>query len=400
MLRHDAIMRLRSAWWAKDPHVREIFKVLDGPAGQTRAVGGIVRDTVSGRNNVDGDIDMATEFLPDEVVKRVRAAGMSSYPTGIEHGTVTVRHGHVIAEVTTLRKDIKTNGRHAEVEFGTNWGADARRRDFTINALYAAPSGALYDPLDGLTDLLENRVRFIGDPAKRIEEDLLRVYRFFRFSASHGNENCDAEGLAACGNWVGRLGEISAERVGTEMLKMLGLGRVVATLASMTKIGILDFNVPALKALARYEDKTGSPVVAARLAILSKYSDLKQIAEKWRLSRAVVREGEAIREAAEMMIDGRLYEAAYRHSRLAYVSLPVACAIGDWSEPKFEEVRDFWHGMNVPDFPIGGDDLLEAGFAQGPELGKALRRIEAEWVHSGFKLGRDDLLERLEKYLG
>ncbi len=238
MLRHDAIIHLRSAWWVKDRSVRQIFTILDGPAGQTRAVGGIVRDTIVGKTSVDGDLDMATELLPDEVTKRARAAGMSCYPTGIDHGTVTIRNGQIVAEVTTLRKDVKTDGRHAVVEFGTNWGADARRRDFTMNALYAAPSGALYDPLDGLEDLLNGRVRFIGDPDQRIAEDRLRVYRFFRFCASHGGEHCAGEDMQACKRSAHDLGDLSAERVGAEIIKMLGLSRVVATFANMRKAGI------------------------------------------------------------------------------------------------------------------------------------------------------------------
>lgn len=400
MLRHDAILRMRSAWWVKDRSVRQIFSMLDGPAGQTRAVGGIVRDTILGRTNVDGDLDMATELLPKEVVKRARAAGMQSYPTGIDYGTVTIRNGKIVAEVTTLRKDVKTDGRHAVVEFGTNWGVDARRRDFTMNALYAAPSGALYDPLDGLDDLLNGRVRFIGDPDQRIAEDRLRVYRFFRFCASHGGESCAGEGMLACKRAAHDLGDLAAERVGAEIVKMMGLPRVAATFANMRKVGILDFNVAALQALARYEDKTGSPVVAARLAVLMDFIDMGRMKEEWRLSGAVVREAQEVRRMAQLMIEDSLYEAAYRHGRFAYVAMPVASTLADWSVEKMQDVRSFWDQMVVPAFPVDGEDLLDAGFAQGPELGKALRRVEADWVGSGFNLTRDDLLEKLGSYLG
>lgn len=399
MSRHDAILRMRSAWWVKDRSVRQIFSILDGPAGQTRAVGGIVRDTIVDKTSADGDIDMATELLPDEVVKRARAAGMPCYPTGIDHGTVTIRNGQVVAEVTTLRKDVKTDGRHAVVEFGTNWGADARRRDFTMNALYAAPSGALFDPLDGLEDLLNGRVRFIGDPDQRIAEDRLRVYRFFRFCASHGGESCAAEDMQACKRFAHDLGNLPAERVGAEIVKMMGLSRVAATFANMRKAGILDFSVAALQALARYEDSTGSPVVAARLAVLMGFRDMGRMKEEWRLSSAVIREAQEVRQAAQMMIDGSLYETAYRHGRFAYVALPVAFALADWSDAQVQEVRSFWDQMDVPAFPVGGEDLLDAGFTQGPDLGKALRRVETDWVSSGFKLTREDLLAKLGTYL-
>ena len=399
MLRHDAILRMRSAWWVKDQSVRQIFSVLEGPAGQTRAVGGLVRDTIVGKTSIDGDIDMATELLPDEVTKRARAAGMSCYPTGIEHGTVTIRNGQAVAQVTTLRKDVKTDGRHAVVEFGTNWKADARRRDFTMNAIYAAPSGALYDPLEGLEDLLSGRVRFIGDPDQRIGEDRLRVYRFFRFCASHGGEKCYEEGVQACKRSKDLLGDISAERVGAEFIKMLALPRVAATFASMRKTGIVNFSVSALQALARYEDATGSPVMAARLAVLIGFENLDEMQDKWRLSNAVVREAQEIRRAAELMIEGSLFEAAYRHGRFAYVALPVACAMADWTWKQMQEVRAFWDQMNVPAFPISGEDLLDAGFVQGPQLGKALRLVESDWVRSGFKITREELLLKLENYL-
>ncbi len=151
--------------------------------------------------------------------------------------------------------------------------------------------------------------------------------------------------------------------------------------------------------MARYEDKTGSPVVAARLAVLIDFRDMGRMKEEWRLSSAVIREAQEVRQAAQMMIDGSLFEAAYRHGRFAYVALPVASALANWSNAQMQEVRSFWDQMEVPAFPVSGDDLLDAGFAQGPELGKALRRVEGDWVASGFKLTREDLLAKLGIYL-
>ncbi len=398
--RHEAVTRLRAAWWVRAPDAQQIFSLLGGEEKQTRAVGGLVRDTVLDMTSLGGDIDLATELLPDEVLQRAREAGMPCYPTGYDHGTVTIRNGQVIAEVTTLRQDVTSDGRHARVKFGTDWRADARRRDFTMNAIYAEQNGALFDPLDALADVLARRVRFIGDPVKRICEDRLRVYRFFRFTASHGNEQFDEAGLEACAAAVGDLKQISAERIGHEMSKILALPRVVATLARMTKIGLLDFSIEDLQALLRYENKTQSPIVAARLALLGEEGVLDRLASAWRLSGALISEAKSIRSAALKMIAGELYDAAYRHSRFVYVAVPVACAIASWNEEKCREINDFWGQMEVPRFPISGGDLLEAGFEQGPDLGKALRRIESEWVQSGFALERADLLEQLKKYLG
>jgi len=345
------------------------------------------------------DLDLASELEPDEVMKRARAAGMSCYPTGIEHGTVTLRNGRVSAEVTTLRQDIKTDGRHAQVLFGTDWLADAKRRDFTINALYASMNGALYDPLDGLKDLSESRVRFIGNPDQRIKEDRLRVLRFFRFCASHANEVHDPAGLAACKRAAGSLDMLSGERVGAEMLKIMALQRVAATLAKMSEIGVLDFGPETLKVLGAYEKLTASPVALARLAIVLNDIEAKKLQEKWRLSNAVIKEAGQIGAAAKLILDGDFNQAAYKFFRLGFAALAVAGAIAGWDEARLHAAMEVFHDLKVPPFPISGRDLLDAGFKPGPQLGAALRRVEKEWVNSSFRLERDELLERLEKAL-
>ena len=224
--------------WLKNPETQAILAALDGAERRTRIVGGVIRDTIMDVKRASADIDMATELLPDEVMARARAAGMASYPTGIEHGTVTLKLGETIAEVTTLRRDVETDGRHAVVAFGTDWVEDASRRDFTLNALYCDADGTLFDPLDGVGDALSGVVRFIGDARQRIAEDGLRVYRFFRFSASHGGQQFDVGGLAACADAAGRLEHLSRERVGAEMTRMLALPKVARTLTEMADIGL------------------------------------------------------------------------------------------------------------------------------------------------------------------
>ncbi len=397
--RLEAVQRLRKSWWVHDRSAQQIFSVLEGENQRTRAVGGLVRDTILGMNSMGGDVDMATELLPDDVIARARRAGMSCYPTGLDHGTVTIRNGQVIAEVTTLRQDVVSDGRHAQVKFGTDWHIDAQRRDFTINALYASYNGALFDPLDGLADLFDRRVKFIGDPDQRILEDRLRVFRFFRFTASHGREKYDIAGLEACERAAGNLAQLASERIGAEMIKMLAMPKIVGTLARMTKIGVMDFSIESLQALVRYEAKTSSPVVAARLAVLLGKMDLERMRSEWRLSNALVKEAREIREAADMMVKGDLYNSAYRHGRFAYVAIPVACAVGEWSPTQCAEVNDFWERMTVPSFPVKGQDLIDAGYAQGPKLGQALHQVEAEWVAGGFVLEREELLARMTKYL-
>lgn len=396
--RHDAIVRLRAARWVRDPDTQEIFKVLDGLSDRTRAVGGVVRDTILGRYSMRTDMDLATELPPREVMARAQAAGMSCYPTGIAHGTVTVRNKQATVEVTTLRLDVNTDGRHAIVSFGKDWSEDARRRDFTINALYSSMNGGLHDPLGGLEDLLNGRVRFIGDPDQRIAEDYLRVYRFFRFTAGYGGVRCDPDGLAACARAANKLGQLSAERVGTEMMKMLSLQTVAAALAQMTKSGIMSFSIKVLRALSHYEDMTSSPVSLARLAILFQQKKPAEWQEEWRLSNAAVSEAAEICAGADLAVASDFYSLAYRHGRLGAVALTVAAAVDDWTLRQYQEAVETYRSISVPRFPINGDDLVALGLAQGPQLGKALRRIEKDWVQSGFAMDRDDLLNRLRDY--
>ena len=397
--RKKAVQALRTARWVRDHDAQTIFKVLDGLSDHTRAVGGAVRDTLLGRYSIRTDLDLATELSPDEVIERAKDAGLSYYPTGIKHGTVTVRCGQTNVEVTTLREDVVTDGRHAKVAFGKDWIADARRRDFTINALYSSMNGVLFDPLDALTDLLEQRVVFIGDPDQRIAEDYLRVYRFFRFTAGYAGEKCDPESLAACARARDKLSQLSAERVGSEMMKILSLQKVAATLAQMVKVGILHISVKALRALAAYEDLSSSPVGVARLAILFCDHNPAELQKAWRLSKATMTEATELCAAADMAVQSNLNEVAYRHLRLGPVAICVGAAMAGWEEGRYREAIETFRAIDVPRFPITGNDLIESGFAQGPALGKALRRIERDWVKSGFEMDKNRLLHRLQVYL-
>jgi poly(A) polymerase len=293
--------RIVGAEWLERPAVQAIFAALDGEAGRTRAVGGIVRDSLLGRLRAETDIDMATELLPVAVMQRAKAAGIAAYPTGIDHGTVTLVLDGTSVEVTTLRQDVETDGRHAEVAFGSDWTADAARRDFTLNALYCFADGRLFDPLGGAGDLVNGRVRFIGHASQRIAEDGLRVYRFFRFSASHGGANLDPDGLAACRDAVGRLNHLSRERVGSEMVRMLALPKIARILIIMTGIGLIALPNAAIAALERYE-LLGGQERAARLALLF-LNGVTNLQDDWRLSNALVERAERIAGAARLLAD-------------------------------------------------------------------------------------------------
>lgn len=385
-----AIERLPAVEWLSRPDVQTIFAVLDGAEGKTRAVGGIVRDTLMGRVGPDTDIDMATELLPVAVMQRAKAAGIAVYPTGIDHGTVTLRLNETSVEVTTLRRDVETDGRHAVVKFGTDWAEDARRRDFTLNALYCGPDGTLFDPLGGAGDAANGRVRFIGDAAQRIAEDGLRVYRFFRFSASHGGEKLDPEGLAACQQAAQRLDHLSAERVGMEMMRMLGLRKVALTLAVINEIGLLALSRDTLAALLRYEN-LGGENAAARLAVIAG-DDLESWQERWRLSNAVAEAAMRIGAASRLLAQDRLAEAVYRYREAAVDGLAIAAAQTNWPRERLMEAARELGRLPQPDMPVSGKDLIASGQKPGPELGAVLARLEALWIDNAFSLSRDDLL--------
>lgn len=385
---------LVEAEWRQRPEVQAIFAVLDGHKRRTRAVGGVVRDTIMGRA-YSGDIDMATELLPEEVMARARAAGIAAHPTGIDHGTVTLTLGDVLAEVTTLRRDVETDGRRAVVAFGTDWVEDASRRDFTLNALYCAADGTLYDPLGGVEDARNGIVRFIGDPAQRIAEDGLRVYRFFRLSASHGNQRLDPDGLTACAAAVGHLAHLSRERVGSEMLRMLALPKIALTLAVMSEIRLLPLDDATQRALAAYES-LGGQSAATRLALIGG-ADLDALQAAWRLSREMVANARAILRAAELLADDRIGEAAYRHGEKAVEGLAAAASLNHWGPARLAEAARVLGATVVPAFPVSGHDLAGLGIAPGPAFGQELARLEQAWIESGFALGKGELLALIKR---
>ena len=384
--------RLKAAPWLQTPALNAVFEALDAGSGSVRVVGGAVRDTLLGLPAETVEIDLATTLEPQEVTARARRNGISPIPTGIDFGTVTLAVDGASFEVTTLRHDVETDGRRARVRFGGDWEEDARRRDFTLNALYCDPDGTLFDPLGGLEDCLAGRVRFIGDAAQRIAEDRLRVYRFFRFSASHGGERFDADGLAAATAAAGSLGPVSAERIGHEMSRILGLSKCARTLAAMNEAGIVEMPDAARVELQRYEALTAAPELCGRLVLLAGNDGLKPLQTRWRLSNAVVRRAREAGRAAALVGAGHLAEAAYRHADLLDLAADIAAARVDWSAERLAETRAQLHAFAPPSFPISGAVLIENGYVAGPKLGALLSRLEHAWIASKFTLTQKDLL--------
>ncbi len=388
----DIDERLKRADWLMRPETQRMLALLDGAEGRTRVVGGIVRDTLLELPRANSDIDMATELKPEEVILRAERARLSAYPTGIEHGTVTLRLDRLTAEVTTLREDVETDGRHAVVRFGTDWRQDALRRDFTLNALYAGMDGTLFDPLHGVEDCLARKVRFIGKPAERIAEDRLRVYRFFRFSASHAGEQFDPEGLAACAAAAGTLGRLAAERVGAEMRRMLALPRIANTLRAMREAEVLPLPEAMTRLLHGYERRARKPEYAARLAILMSEIGAERLQAMWRLSNDDIGTAEAILSAARLIAEFKLNEAAYRHPGALADGIDVAATLSNWGDAGKLAVVEQLQRLDVPHFPIRGNDLISLGMPPGRELGVELERLERAWIASGFALDRAALL--------
>lgn len=392
--REAALARLAAADWLVA--AKSFFDCLGGAEGRTRAVGGIVRDTLLGRLRSSTDIDMATELLPAQVAERAGAAGLGVHPTGIDHGTITLVHRGLAAEVTTLRRDVETFGRHATVAFGTDWAEDARRRDFTMNALYCGPDGALFDPLGGLDDCLAGRVRFIGDPDARIREDRLRVYRYFRFAASHGDQRFEQDALDACARSAPDLAMLSSERVGSEMMRLLGQNRCAKSLVVMLDLRVLSpalFSDDIIEAAERLEALVdeGDPEIRLAAMVLQGLN-LDSLRSAWRLSNATMKAVLSLSEGARLAQEEKWGELGYRFPELRLKAVAVAAAAFERSLEWLAQAQQAVASIEPSAFPISGGDLIALGFEPGPRLGAELKRLEASWIQSGFTLTREALL--------
>jgi tRNA nucleotidyltransferase/poly(A) polymerase len=390
--------KLSDAAWLTSGPLPQLLAVLDDDGEEARAVGGAVRNALLGVSVLE--IDVATTAVPDEVVKRVGAAGFKAVPTGIDHGTVTVVIGKQPFEVTTLRKDVETFGRHAKVEFGRDWKADAERRDFTINALSVTRDGTVYDYAGGLDDLANRRVRFIGDPAKRIEEDYLRILRFFRFHAAYGIGHPDAAGLAACIAARRGLDQLSRERVRMEILKLLVAPHATPTLAVMALAGLLLLVLGGVPYLADFENVAkveaatrATPDAVRRLGALGVV--IAEDAERlWRKLRLTNNEHERLASMAEgwRRISPAFGETAAR--ALLYRLGPqhfTDHALLGWArseatahDSKWRELATLPQRWTAPEFPLKALDFMKRGMAQGPALGIALAAAERAWILAGF----------------
>ena len=379
-------MKIAGAW-LNGEGTQALLRALLSSGHNALFVGGCVRNAIIGVPV--GDIDIATDALPEAVTKIATAAGFRAIPTGIDHGTVTVIAGGIAHEVTTLRRDVQTDGRHALVAYCSDIAEDAARRDFTMNALYAQADGTVIDPLGGLPDLLTRRVRFVGDANARIVEDYLRILRFFRFHAIYGDPShgLDADGLAACAENLAGLDALSRERVGAEMCKLLAALDPAPSLAAMEQTGVLSLVLPGatsrmVPVLVHFED--GSPRSwLCRLAVLGG----EDATDKLRLSRAAtatlsqIREGMATATAPDAL--GWLYGMAVAgdilHARAALFEAPLPSG---WQD-------NAMRGADAT-FPVSAADLMPE--LEGPALGEKLKSMKDRWLATGLALTKVELL--------
>ncbi|MDG4646870.1 CCA tRNA nucleotidyltransferase [Roseibacterium sp. SDUM158017] len=374
--------------WLTDPATTAVIDALEQGGARAWFVGGCVRDGLLGR--AMGDIDIATDVPPGRVAEIAGAAGIRCVPTGEDHGTVTLVTDHRPFEVTTLRRDVETDGRRATVAYTDRLDEDAHRRDFTINALYSLRDGTVLDPTgEGLTDIAAGRVRFIGDPHDRIAEDYLRILRFFRFHAwySAPGGGLDAAGLAASAEMAEGLGRLSRERVGAEMRKLLAAPDPAPSVAAMAQGGVLARILPGadarmLPVLVALED--GLPAdPLRRLATLGG----EDPAGRLRLSKAEARRLALLRDG--MSNAASPGELGYRHGRDTAREILLLRAAAEARAPDPAALAAAARGAAAV-FPVKASDLMPA--FEGPALGAELSRLERAWIDSGFRLGPHDLL--------
>src|SRR5262245_23930680 len=405
---------LAGADWLTRADTRAVFDALAARGHPARAVGGAVRNALLRRPVID--VDIATPAHPDEVIAAARAAGLTAHPTGIAHGTVTVVAGHVAHEVTTLREDIEAHGRHATVAFTDDWAADARRRDFTMNALYCSANGEIFDPLGGCADVAARRVRFIGQAGERIREDYLRVLRFFRLTAEYGEGPPDREGLAACVAERDGLTRLSGERMRQEVLRLLAAPRGPELARAMQEYGLLGFVLPAaprpglLARLAAIEDHLGLAADAVlRLAVwvIELPEDADRLRERLRLANE---EHARLRYSAGRAPDfgpggdDRVARAdLYANGAAAYRARVLLAWVrsGDAPEdPAWQHRYTLPERWQPPRFPRSGGDVLAAGLAPGPRVGELLRALEGWWIAGDFVADEAALRARLQQMVG
>ncbi|MCZ4281847.1 CCA tRNA nucleotidyltransferase [Kiloniella laminariae] len=388
--------QLEQQAWMQVPETLRVMQAL-GAAGQdVRFVGGCVRDALAGREIKD--IDIATPDLPEVVIELLTSAGIKAIPTGIEHGTITAVCNHKTYEITTLRLDLETDGRHAKVAYTDNWVEDAARRDLTINALSCSPTGQVFDPFGGIEDLRQRHVRFVGDAATRIEEDALRLLRFFRFQAWYGGENIDPAGLAATREKAHLLKGLSAERIRSELLRLLAAPDPVHVVRSMLENGIFHNFLSEVKDTEVFErfillEGRRDPLV--RLVALTAgaaMEKLKVLPERLRFSGAEQQHFLSLalpEQRVNLMLERQEMRRVLYRLGAGLVSdllrLNMAVNSQTFDSDAARKIKEQIANWRPVFFPLQGRDLLAAGMKPGPRVGRVMKATEEWWIEQDFK---------------
>ncbi len=402
-------LKKKQAGFLENPNLQQVFDLIETAGGQIRVNGGAVRNALLGEPVEE--VDLSTNLVPEQVSKLGEACGLQVIPTGIEHGTVTIISGHEPYEITTLREDIETDGRWATVQFGSDWKADAMRRDFTVNALYCDRNGKLYDPLDGYADLEARIVRFIGDPDQRIAEDKLRILRFFRFFAWYGSDRPDPDSLKACVRNRDGLQGLSAERIWREFKKLLSAPDPVRSLLWMRTTKILSIVVPetenwgidllpALVAIRRQMEEPVDPLLRLMAIIPPRIERIEELSARLKLSNdetARLKNWADLPDLSSVMSENELAKLMYRSSNQAAQDalwLQMANQASKQEETsETHKLATYAKTWVRPELPIQGRDLINLGLPAGPKIGKTLSQLEQAWIDSNFSLNKAELIE-------
>jgi poly(A) polymerase len=396
--------------WMTSHESRDLMALLNnsGDTPQALFVGGCVRNAVLGREVQD--LDIATRWHPQDVAEKCHAAGLKVIPTGIDHGTVTVVVDQMVYEITTLRRDVSTDGRRATVVFSKDWQEDAARRDFTMNALYADEGGRIYDPLDkGVDDLKAGRVIFVGNPAQRIAEDVLRILRFFRFHAYYGQGQPSSEALQACQEAADQLQTLSRERITQEFFKILMADGVVPLLELMFMHNVLDclphpgYQPEDLESLLKLQDQFDQHHVLPRLFLLMNGSmDQFFAAEKYLIYTNEQKKHFEIYHELFLNYDCDqaipIKHLIYKHNKDLVKNFILICAA---TRSQYDPTNDIQMAEDwpSPELPVDGRDVLENGVRKGPEVGELLKQVENWWIDHDFQPDRAQCLKKLAEFI-
>jgi len=407
-------IKLPKQEWMQKASTRAVMQALTVEGAETRFVGGCVRDSLLNRKDMD-NIDIATSLTPEQTIQLLENSGLRAIPTGLEHGTVTAIADNDIFEITTLRRDINTDGRHATVTFTNDWLTDANRRDFTINAMYCDLEGILYDPLGGAADLRLGEIRFVGNAGKRIEEDALRILRFFRFYAYFGKNQPNAKAVAACRAAAAKIETLSGDRIRTELLKWLHAPEPTNALKCARDCGVLDYTlqfspgetaIAKIESLLSIETRIERPDPMRRLAALtSNPSQRRTLASHLNLSKESQYRLENMFASTYEVTPDLSTEKALRFlyrvgpecftdmTLMAWTRAPKRNS-GSWQ--RLLSLADNWQ---KPKCPISGGDIIALGVPEGPTIGAVLGEVEEWWIAGNFRAGRDETFAKLRRVL-